>query len=108
MTGPTGLKGTTARLAVVASMLAWCPAAAQTAPATVDASAETGLEDIVVTAQRRAQSLQDAPVAVTALGAEDLANRQITNASDLLAKLSFYPAPPRTWNLAVRYNFDER
>lgn len=42
-----------------------------------------GLEEIVVTAQRREQRLQDVPVAVTALTAEALANRGITQIADI-------------------------
>lgn len=38
---------------------------------------------IVVTAQRRAQNLQDVPAAVTALSAEALENRQIADTNDL-------------------------
>ncbi|WP_424022217.1 TonB-dependent receptor [Polymorphobacter fuscus] len=48
------------------------------APAT-----NTGIEEIVVTAQRTAQSLQDVPIAVSAFGAEALQRQQIQNSSDL-------------------------
>ncbi len=52
------------------------------------ASAQTvetssGVEDIIVTAQRQAQSLQDVPIAVSAFTAEALAEKQINNASQL-------------------------
>jgi len=39
----------------------------------------TGLEDVIVTAQRREQRLQDVPVAVTAFGVRELERRQITD-----------------------------
>ncbi|WP_040603644.1 TonB-dependent receptor [Sphingobium lactosutens] len=42
-----------------------------------------GIEEIVVTAQRREQRLQDVPVAVTALTAEALANRGINQVADV-------------------------
>lgn len=42
-----------------------------------------GLEEVVVTAERREASLQTVPVAVSALTAESLENRQITESSDL-------------------------
>ena len=42
-----------------------------------------GLEEIVVTARRRAEDLQDVPVAVTALSAEALVRRQILTTTDL-------------------------
>ncbi|MEI8648105.1 TonB-dependent receptor plug domain-containing protein [Paraglaciecola sp. Hal342] len=41
------------------------------------------LEKIVVTAQRRAQSIQEVPVAVTSIGAADLELKQVTNVLDL-------------------------
>jgi outer membrane receptor protein involved in Fe transport len=46
---------------------------------------ETATEDvgIVVTAQRRAESLQDVPIAVSAFDAEALEKQQIENSSDL-------------------------
>ncbi|OYU13991.1 MAG: TonB-dependent receptor [Alphaproteobacteria bacterium PA4] len=56
----------------------WAQAAA---PAT--AQVDTGIEEIVVTAQRSAQSLQDVPIAVSAFSAEALQRQQIQNSSDL-------------------------
>ena len=41
------------------------------------------LEEIVVTAERREASLQTVPVPVTAITAEALANKQVTEAKDL-------------------------
>jgi len=47
-------------------------------------SADTGgIEEIVVTAQRQAESLQDVPIAVSAFSAEALERQQIDNTSDL-------------------------
>ncbi|HEY6123023.1 MAG TPA: hypothetical protein VIV63_00110, partial [Steroidobacteraceae bacterium] len=51
-------------------------------PAESEAEAE-GLEAIVVTARRRAERLQDTPVAVTALSAEALERQQIVSTTDL-------------------------
>ncbi|MEE4207241.1 MAG: TonB-dependent receptor [Erythrobacter sp.] len=42
---------------------------------------------IVVTAQRRAEDLQDVPASVTALGATEIAQRQIEDALDLQAQI---------------------
>jgi iron complex outermembrane recepter protein len=66
------------------------PAQAQDAGAaqTDQASAETpseGLEDIVVTARRREENLQETPVAVTAVTAEAIAERGISNLSEIAA-----------------------
>jgi len=57
--------------------LAAAPALAQ------DAENTGGLEDIIVTAQKREQSLQDVPIAVTALGGDALQANRITNVVDL-------------------------
>jgi len=62
-------------------------AAAQDAPggtATgVEQTAETGIDDIVVTAQRREERLQDVPIAVTALSGDAIAAAGITNTQQL-------------------------
>ncbi len=77
--------GTTAFIALLA---ATSPALAQTAPqttpdATPDATpAPGGLEEIIVTAQRRNESLQKASVAVTAISGESLTT-QVAKAEDL-------------------------
>ena len=41
------------------------------------------VEEVIVTAQRTAESIQDVPIAVTALTGEMLADRQVINPSDL-------------------------
>lgn len=73
---------------VSVSMLALfvsCPALAQNGQAAVRgaegqlASQDSSLGEIVVTAQRKAESLQKVPLAVTALGAEQLETRKITS-----------------------------
>lgn len=58
------------------------PAAAQEAPA--DEQAAT-LDEVVVTARRREERLQDVPVAVTALSAQALENLQASDIGDLEA-----------------------
>lgn len=64
------------------------PALAQDAAAADPASQaavedEGGLEEIVVTAQKRAENLQSVPVSVTALSSETIANQRIADFSDL-------------------------
>ena len=56
-------------------------AAAQNVPNT---EAANGIEEIVVTAQRREQRLQDVGISVTALSAESLANLNVSAATDIV------------------------
>lgn len=43
----------------------------------------TGLQDIVVTATKRTENLQDVPVSISAIGSDQLASRNVTASSDL-------------------------
>ena len=45
--------------------------------------ASAGVEEVIVTAQKRAQKLQKVPIAITALSGKEIAQRGITNASSL-------------------------
>ena len=56
---------------------------AQTPPAGNEAEEAEAIESIIVTARRRAESLQDTPVAVTALSAAALERQQIVGTTDL-------------------------
>ena len=51
---------------------------AQSAP-----TAETSVSDIVVTAQKREERLQDVPIAITAITSNDLENKQVSNLEDI-------------------------
>ena len=55
------------------------PAAAQEA----DAANDSGLEDIVVTAQKREQNLQDVPLAISAISADKVDRLGVNDARDL-------------------------
>ncbi len=69
------------RCSIAAIALSAAPVFSQT---TAQPGAEEGpVADIVVTAQRRAERLQDVPLAVTALSGDDLAKRGIKDASRL-------------------------
>jgi outer membrane receptor protein involved in Fe transport len=76
MTSTVGLRAVLIGGVSLLGLLA-VPAMAQTA------NVDTGIDEIVVTAQRTAQSLQDVPIAVTAFSAETLQRQQIQNSSDL-------------------------
>lgn len=78
-----GLSGTALSIALVAAM----PAAAQETEVTVEeASVSTnsgGIDVIVVTAQRKAESLQDAAIAINAVSGGDLVAQGVVNAVDI-------------------------
>ncbi|WP_375391065.1 TonB-dependent receptor [uncultured Sphingomonas sp.] len=101
---------TTSTLALLASAPAYAQASApQTTPGTVPAQTSpgaeastqggqnaadnpagqgnTGIADIVVTAQRQAETLQQVPIAVTAFNAQALQAQQINTTSDLQLNL---------------------
>jgi iron complex outermembrane recepter protein len=63
------------------AMLATSTAWAQVAPK--PAEEDTGLDTIIVTAQRQSQSVQDVPIAVSAFGAEQLQKSGIEGAADI-------------------------
>jgi iron complex outermembrane receptor protein len=63
--------------ALVATLAGNAPAVAQ------DPNNAGGIEEVVVTAQRREQSLQDVPLSVTAVSAADLVARGVTKLADL-------------------------
>ncbi|HZG09489.1 MAG TPA: TonB-dependent receptor [Allosphingosinicella sp.] len=65
------------------AMITPAPLLAQEAPATPAATPEGGIEEIIVTAQRREESLQDVPIAVTAFTGETLNERRIDDALDV-------------------------
>ncbi len=71
-----------ALLATASLIFAATPAFAQDAQAPAEEDTG-GLEEIVVTAQKREQNMQDVPVSVTALSSEALANNRIADFADL-------------------------
>jgi len=97
-------KKNTARIVIGASVaaLAWCgPVLAQD---TTGAADDNSLQEIVVTAQKRVENLQDTPLAVSALTAETLQARRIADISDISAaapNLTTTITPSSTTNIAV-------
>lgn len=66
------------------STLAWSlPALAQTEEPRSPAIGQDGSGEIIVTARRREESLQDVPIAVTALTGEELVRKGVTSVDDL-------------------------
>ena len=94
-----------ARAAVLAAVsLQAAPARAQTQPSAAPAD---GLAEIVVTARRRAENLQDVPVAVTAISAATLEQQAVTSLGDLNSfvpnmKISSDRATSSTINVYIR------
>ena len=81
------IKSPYALTGVIAAALAFAaPALAQTAPAdpaSPDRDQATALGDVVVTARRREENLQDVPLSVTAYSSEALSERRIADRADL-------------------------
>lgn len=80
-------------LALSASPLAWATAQAQTQPVDTSSTAATpaqqanadvgGLEDIVVTAQRRAESAQSVPITLQSFSSDTLSQAAVRSTEDL-------------------------
>jgi iron complex outermembrane recepter protein len=70
-------------------MLAWATSAclSGTAYAQSEGSVQGGIGEIVVTAQRREERLQDVPIAVTAISEQSLQNRQMTQLVDIMTTI---------------------
>jgi len=64
-------------------MLLTSAAVAQQPPARP--AGDSAIEEVVVTAQRRAENLQEVPIAVSAFSAAELERRQVTRTLDLIA-----------------------
>ena len=68
-------------LVAAATLGGFSPALAQEAPS--ETAEDAPLGEIVVTAQRREESLQDVPISIVAIGNEELRNRNVTDVSRL-------------------------
>ncbi|MBO9547260.1 MAG: TonB-dependent receptor [Caulobacter sp.] len=90
---------------VALGVLASAPALAQdAAPAPAAAQADV-LEEVLVTAQRRSERLQDVPVTVTAFGADQIESAHIIGVQDVITRtpgLSFDAFPASEPRLFIR------
>jgi iron complex outermembrane receptor protein len=103
MKKPLALGATTVASAVAISLLNASPAHAQGAPA---AASTGGLEEVVVTARYREENLQQTPIAISAITAEDIEVRGFTQASDIaytVPNASFRPAQQAYGNTQTAY-----
>ena len=75
------------RMALLSSatmfMLGSGAAHAQQSPGTAQPATTSGLQEVVVTAQRRSESLQDVPYNISALGAETLESAAVMSLNDI-------------------------
>jgi outer membrane receptor protein involved in Fe transport len=72
-------------------------AAVEPAPQAAPASGSSGVEEIVVTSQKRAENLQDVPVSITAFGTEQLEELRVEDFADyakFLPSLSYQTSGP--------------
>ncbi len=74
---------TTALCASLAALPAHAADAAPAAPAAVEQDAKGALTEIVVTAQKRPESLQKTPISISVLKGNDLTNRHAQSLLDL-------------------------
>jgi iron complex outermembrane receptor protein len=70
--------------AAIALVLGTGGALGQTAPTVAQAAPAAGLEEVVVTAEKRSENLQKAPLVITAVDAEALAAQHVVNSQDLM------------------------
>jgi iron complex outermembrane receptor protein len=91
--------------AATAALIGAGQAMAQTAPAVASKSEVVSIDEIVVTAQRRSERLQDVPVTVTAFGAEEVKQARIREIDDVATRtpgLSFDAFPASQPRIAIR------
>jgi len=74
----------TAILAVLTALATFGPEQAKAQASEQGAETHAGINDeIVVTARKRAESIADVPIAISAFGGQDLSNRGVSSVSDL-------------------------
>lgn len=82
------LSQTAARLALLAAaggaaLVAWAPCARAADAEKIGPAQATGVQEVVVTAQRRSQNLQEVPVSVQAISSEQLVAAGVKSTQDL-------------------------
>ena len=72
--------------------------APEPAPAQAASAQRKGIEEVIVTAQRREENLQDVAISITVFNPEQLANANITNSADLATYTPSLAINPRFGN----------
>ena len=89
----------------IAGILGGCSATLTYAASMTDTGDSEGMQEILVTAQRRAENMQDVPIAIQALTAETLAQLNATTFDDFvkyLTNVTQYSAGPGQSNIYMR------
>ena len=61
--------------------------ATATLPVLAQQAADTGFEEVIVTATKRAEKLQDIPISIAAIGGDTLAQSHVAQADELVTKI---------------------
>lgn len=78
------LFSSTSKAIVLFAVTSWSASAiAQSAPDAEEADAGLGVQEIIVTAQKRKESLQEVPISIVAFSGETLTQRGVTSTNDL-------------------------
>lgn len=102
MYGKSAILGGSALIAFAATGTAYAQQAeADTTLQAPDAASNGGLQDIVVTAQKRSQSLNDVPVSVSTASGDTLIQRGISSTADLARIVPGLTAQPSPFNTPV-------
>jgi iron complex outermembrane receptor protein len=97
-------------LVVLGSVWVTAPAGAQSPPSNTTQTASAAnnsdkLEEVVITAQKRVDTVQNAPLAITAITGADIQDRRLTSAEDIshsIVGLSWTATSPQAWELNIR------
>jgi len=104
--GETRVKQNKQLAYTISAILGACARASYGAtPADTAADANAGIQEVVVTAQRRSESVQDVPITVQAITGDQLRSLNIVSFNDLLKytpNVSFSGNGPGTGNIFIR------
>jgi iron complex outermembrane receptor protein len=98
-----------AKISAAVAAILWAPSATIVFAAPADTAAATGtggeLQEVVVTAERRTENLQDVPITIQAISGDQLKQLSVTSFNDLLKytpNVTFSANGPGTGNIFMR------